>query len=201
MNKQDSLFKSHINLAHRYWRELLVPGDIVIDATCGNGKDSLCLAQLAIKNNTGQLYCLDVQAQAIESTQNYLKKHLAEEDYLRICFMHGCHSAFPQNIKPKTVKLIVYNLGYLPSGNKELTTQTTTTLLSIQNALDLIIPGGMISITCYPGHAEGAIEEINLLKFAASLSPQIWSCCHHKWVNRMNSPSLLLLQKAFTPAP
>ncbi|SPJ31905.1 class I SAM-dependent methyltransferase [Candidatus Protochlamydia amoebophila] len=189
------LFQSHLDLAHDYWRRILQPNDRVIDATCGNGNDTLKLCQLLLSNGDGKVYAFDNQSDAIDKTKVLLREHLNLDQFKQINFILGCHSKFSDYVLPNTIKLIVYNLGYLPGGDKKKTTLTSTTLLSLQNSLNLIKPGGMICITCYPGHAEGLLEEKALLKFALNLPPMEWSCCYHSWINRRQSPSLLLLQK------
>lgn len=183
---QFPLFRSHLDLAHSYWTQLIEPTDFVIDATCGNGHDTLKLAQLAAQ---GKVFGFDLQNTAIENTKVLLGN--TSNVHLEV----RCHSTFPSSILPGSVKLIVYNLGYLPGGSKEMTTMTKTTLDSIKAALELIMPGGALSITCYPGHPQGAIEQEAILDFVKTLPPQTWNCCHHTWVNRQASPSLLLLQK------
>lgn len=185
-----SLFQSHLVLAHHYWEQCLLPGDIAIDATCGNGHDTLRLARLGV----GKLYACDVQQEALTATQELLATKLTGEELQRIVYVHGSHASFPEEIIPGSVKLIVYNLGYLPGGDKQLTTQVATTLASIRHAQRLLTAEGVISITCYPGHAEGALEEDALLAFAAALPLAEWVCCHHRWLNRNRGPSLLLLQ-------
>lgn len=191
------LFQSHLDLAHHYWKSLVKPGDIVIDATCGNGNDILVLANLALTNeNEGLVFGIDSQAEAIESTRQHLIASIDEKIINHIILLHQCHSTFPDSLSSESVSLIVYNLGYLPKGNKTLTTMTPTTLQSLQQALRLIKSGGAISLTCYPGHDEGKREEDAVKEFAASLDPRQWSCCYHSWLNRRNAPSLLLLQKA-----
>jgi SAM-dependent methyltransferase len=196
MRNHYPLFQSHLDLAHHYWSKLLLPGDIAVDATCGNGQDTLKLASLILTAEKGQLYACDIQKNAVEATRLYLEQQLDSSLLMKVRFILGCHSTFPSEIEPQTVKLFVYNLGYLPGGNKNLTTSTQTTLQSIQHAQILLKAGGMICLTCYPGHAEGAKEEKAILNFAASLSPYEWSVCHHQWLNRQKAPSLLLLQKA-----
>jgi SAM-dependent methyltransferase len=187
------LFQSHLDLAHSYWQRLLSPTDTVIDATCGNGQDTLTLAKLC---SEGTLYAIDILPRAIELSTAYLCQNLTAEQMKRIRLIQGCHSHFPAVIQPATVKLIVYNLGYLPGGgNKNLTTMVDSTLLSFQNALPLIQNGGAISIALYPGHPEGLREQEKILLFVRELSPKIWNICHHQWPNRVNSPSLLLIQK------
>lgn len=195
MYERYPLFHSHIDLAHKHWKSLIEHGDTVIDATCGNGHDTLVLAKLALTSNAGQLFALDLQQEAINATNEMLLSKLSREIYERIYFIQGCHSRFPDNVAPNSVKLIAYNLGYLPGGDKSKTTQTETTLESIQQAQKLILDGGLISITCYPGHEEGKREEEQILNFSTKLDPKKWSCCHHRWSNRSNAPSLLLIQK------
>lgn len=192
------LFQSHLDIAHQYWKKLLVPGDIVIDATCGNGHDTLFLATLALTEDRGSLYAIDIQKEALEKVKTRLQGHIPPSYFSRIHFIPGCHSTFPTNILPASVKLIVYNLGYLPGGNKALTTQSGTTLESIQNAMRLLAPQGVISIMCYPGHTEGKIEESKILEALAFLDRWEWNCCHHRWINKENAPSLLLIQKSYT---
>lgn len=183
-----TLFQSHLDLAHRYWSALLSPEDIAIDATCGNGHDAVFLASLGVK-----LYALDIQKEALDEAR---RKMEAMGVSSRVSLIKGCHSRFPEEIAPGSVKLIVYNLGYLPGGDKSVTTEVPTTLKSVQRAAELLTPGGVISITCYPGHPEGKNEEEQLLLFAQALDPKRWSCCRHQWVNRKNSPSLLLIQRS-----
>ncbi len=185
-----SLFQSHLDLAHSYWKAHLKPFCHVIDATCGNGHDSLFLANHL---NGGSLYCIDIQKTAINSTKNLLEKNLLKTQVDRIYFFNQSHETFPSEIPP--CDLIIYNLGYLPGGDKNQTTNTPTTIKSFKNSLQLLKPQGLISVTCYPGHAEGALEQEALLNMARLLSPQDYLVCHHIFENRKAAPSLLLVFK------
>ncbi len=195
MRHSFSVFQSHIDLAHSYWSKLVQQGDVVIDATCGNGHDTLFLCKLAITEEKGKVYAIDNQSIAIQSTQTVLQKELNQQRYDRVVFLHQDHSHFPFSIVPESIKLIVYNLGYLPGENKKWTTLTETTMKSILEAQKLIQPGGGISITCYPGHLEGEKELEAIVKYSANLSPKEWSCSQHLWLNRHRSPTLLFFQK------
>ena len=145
---QFPLFKDHIQLAHHYWNLFLQSGDTVIDSTCGNGHDSLFLAKKILTDSkTGKLYLIDLQETAILNTEKLLNAHLSSEQMQHVHFLHASHAIFPDSIFPSSVSLIVYNLGYLPGGDKSFTTSTTSTLESIKNATSLIKPGGVISIT------------------------------------------------------
>lgn len=190
MQRHFPLFHSHIDLAHQYWERILQDGDLAIDATCGNGNDTLKLAEILHKSGT--VIGMDIQEEAIARTKALLS-HLPQERLARIHLYHQSHANFPPLRDP--VRLIVYNLGYLPKGNKQFTTMTQSTMESLGKALELVMPGGAISITCYPGHDEGAKEEKAILEMIAHLSAMSWNVCHHTFLNRAASPSLILIQR------
>lgn len=185
--------RHHIKLAHSYWKTIVQPGDCVIDATCGNGYDTLYLAELALcKEKGGSLIALDLQTEAIEATSRRIQNALPSVvDNIR--YVQQCHSSFPTWILPATVKLIVYNLGYLPGSDKTVTTQCDTTERSLTAALSLVCAGGMISVTCYPGHAEGKRETERVHQFTRALNPHRWNTCWHR-SDRVTAPQLLLIK-------
>ncbi len=195
MRNQFPLFNTPLDLAHSFWEKILKDGDAIIDATCGNGKDSLVLANLLKDKSDIALYCLDIQKKALENTKELLNKQ-APHFLSSVQFILGSHEILPKT-DPRQLKLIVYNLGYLPGADKTLTTETSSTVQSVINALNLICPGGVISINCYPGHLEGKKEQEALLSFLSTLDPRLWSFTFSSWENRNASPSLLLIQKSF----
>lgn len=191
MSRSKSPF-SHLALAHRYWQEKILPGDIAIDATCGNGQDTLFLSQLPLS----KIVAIDIQETALTCTKELLKKYFLEYSEERIQLLLKSHADIDQIDLPKAPRLIVYNLGYLPKGDKSITTKTSTTLISLKKSLSIVEEGGAISLTCYPGHDEGCSEEKALLEFCQTLPSALWSVCHHRWINQHSkAPSLLWLQK------
>ncbi len=195
MQRKFPLFHSHLDLAHSYWETLLQNGGWAIDATCGNGKDTLKLAQI-LKDKPGSgVIGIDIQKEALVETRTLLDSHALGAPPGHVHLYLQSHEEFPPLALEKPIKLIVYNLGYLPKGNKELTTLTQTTLKSLLKALERVEPGGAICITCYPGHEEGEREERAVRELTAGLSPSLWNVCQHTLINRANSPRLLLLQK------
>ncbi len=181
---EDKRRNAHLHLAHSYWKNSTHKQAWAIDATCGNGHDTKVLSEIF-----EGVIAIDIQKVALRSTQSRLG------DLPHIHYFHQSHASFPSLAYNNPISLIVYNLGYLPGGDKENTTQTATTLESIRSALSLILEGGLISITCYPGHLEGAQEEEALMELAKGLDPSTWSVCHHRWLNKNRAPSLLLLEK------
>lgn len=190
MRSSFSIFQSHLDFAHSHWSKYVNPGNLVIDATCGNGHDTLFLARLL--KGFGKVVAYDVQQEALQKTNFLLKQKLNEDEYKSVHLKLACHSEMSE----QDANLIVYNLGYLPGSDKLITTQKETTLKSVQRALKILSKGGVISITCYPGHPAGREELEMLMNFFPSLPPLSWSVSCHQWLNRKDSPLLLLLQRS-----
>jgi hypothetical protein len=184
------MFLSHLALAQYYWKQTVQPGSIAIDATCGNGHDSLFLAKTILTPASGYLYSLDIQSRALQQTHSLLKKNLAYELLSRIEMRLQCHTTI-SNIC-SSVDLVVYNLGYLPGGDHNITTSTRTTLQSLEQAFIL---AQAISIIVYPGHPEGKREKESVLKLVRSLPSSAYQVCHHDWILKNNSPILLWVKK------
>ncbi len=189
------LFSSHLDLAHRYWKALLRQGDWVIDATCGNGHDTLALAKCVLGKTEGGVLALDVQQRALDQTRARLAHDLHPEQADRVHLYLQSHEKFPPLAAETPIRLIVYNLGYLPGSDKKIKTTTSSTLASLKQGLKLVAPGGAISIMCYPGHPEGFEEQQILLEFCNSLNCKDLQICHHQWLSTPRSPSLLFIQK------
>ncbi len=185
----EKIFSPHLTLAKAYWKGFLRPADVAIDATCGNGHDTLFLSEFC------SVIGLDIQNQAIQNTEALLEQHQRRAVLHRLS-----HAQIDELPLPHPPRLIVYNLGYLPGGDKSITTNTSSTLKSVKKGLELLAHDGALSITCYPGHDEGQKEEKALEEWAAGLPSNRWSVCHHKWLNRPRSPSLLWISAAQTCA-
>jgi hypothetical protein len=176
---------NQLKIAHTLWKEYIESIQktpiIVVDATCGNGHDSLFLSSLAYV----ELHCIDIQRQAIDETMRRLGDNKAY-------FHHTSHESF--ECIGKSIDLIVYNLGYLPGSDKQKITTAKTTLVSLSSALSLLTPGGMISLMLYTGHPGGVEEKIEILDFLSSTSDKI-SLIHITSPLKQHAPELLILKK------
>lgn len=170
---------SRVRMAHFFWKHTLLPGDTVIDATCGQGKDSLVLARLvsnSIENKFGKFVGFDIQKSAIDATRTRLSENgidlnrvkLYQEGHERIADLSRTDKEWFEN-----VKLVSFNLGYLPGGDKSIITKVDTTILAVEGASKIIVPGGVISIVQYP-HEEGAKEALALRDWYKSLDRSEW---------------------------
>lgn len=188
-----SFFQNPVDWSHIAFERFAVPGSSVIDATVGNGYDTLFLAKRVLQEDEGKLFAFDIQEKALMQAKERLQQEVPHL-FPKIRFFHQSHETFPEEIEKASIALIVYNLGYLPGGDKEIVSKVESTLKSIKNGLPLLKPGGALSLTCYPGHSEGKREEEALLLLAAELPQALFQATHTRWLNRKESPSHLLIQ-------
>ncbi len=94
------------------------------------------------------------------------------------------------------INCICYNLGYLPGGNKEITTLAETSLKSIQLSLNLLSSNGIMAIAIYRGHNEGKEEESCILQYLRNLPKNKFGVMEHSFLNRSEvAPMLLVIEK------
>lgn len=172
------------HLEKESWSRLLQKEDLAIDATCGRGQDTLFLSRLC------KVISLDIQEEALREAKKRIEKDGLSKE---VSFHLLCHSEIESLDLQKKPLLIVYNLGYLPRANKTLTTKVETTKKSVEGALKCLAPGGVISITCYPGHEEGAKEEAMLFTMLETLDSNLWLVSYERWINRPRFPSTFLI--------
>jgi len=139
--------------AHREIDAVVREGDIAIDATAGNGHDTVFLARLV--GEAGKVVAFDLQEQAIVSTRDRLAAASLLE---RVQLVHGSHGTIAEQVAAESVAAVMFNLGYLPGGDHAVITRTEETLRALEGALGVLRPGGILTIVCYPGH-EGGDEE------------------------------------------
>lgn len=180
------------DFSHLLLTQFLQKGHKVVDATAGNGYDTLFLAQTV--GTDGLVYAFDIQKTALEKTKELLKKHNCLQ---QVKFIHDGHENIGKYVHD-SLNAIIYNLGYLPGGNKEIITKGHTTLLSVQQGMELLSTGGVIILVAYPGHPGGK-EEADLIEdYFRSLSPQEWQSM--KWCrlngNNLQYPYVLCLLKS-----
>ena len=149
--------KSILNRVNLIYEKFIKPGDIVVDATCGNGNDTLALSKLA-----KDVYAFDVQTGAINNTKEILKKN----ERNNVTLINDSHEYIDKYLKKykRKISLITFNLGYLPSGNKKIMTNHKSTVNAIKKGLNLLNKKGIILVTCYP-HEEGKKEAKEIINY------------------------------------
>lgn len=160
------LFRRQTTLAREILKDEIHPGDRVIDGTAGNGSDTLFLAHCV--GDRGHVYAFDIQREAIEAT----RKKLTEAGLMdRVSLFNQSHEdmeAVTEIADGSPMAAIVFNLGYLPGGSKDVTTRADATLKAVTSALHLLDAGGVLTICAY-AHEEGRREIDALRKLFATL--------------------------------
>lgn len=167
--------------------DVIKEGDIVIDATMGNGYDTKYLAEKVGEN--GLVYSFDVQEEAIKST----KKRLEKADLIdRVNLILDGHQNMDMYVN-KEVSCVMFNLGYLPRTKHQVITKPETTLEAIKKSLELLKPNGIVSIAIYTGH-EGGMEECDeVFGYVSKLDQSEYSVLNCNFVNQINHPPRLIM--------
>ena len=176
---------SAVGWAHLLMGDRLRSGDGVIDATCGNGHDTLFLAQLV--GPQGRVWAFDVQEAAVVET----RRRLADAGVGTATVVHAGHETMAEHVPQEChgrVAGIMFNLGYLPGSDKTVITRTDTTLQALSTALELLAPSGLLTLAVYPGHEGGAQEQQAITQWAAGLSPRQYEVQLLRPINRSASP-------------
>lgn len=172
-----------------YLEKVINQGDIVVDATMGNGYDTKYLAEAV--GDTGMVYAFDIQESAIDSTKQLLDKNGLYGNAKLI--LDGHENILNHIDALDKVSCVIFNLGYLPKGDHSLVTKPETTLKAMEGSLKLIKPNGVVCIAIYTGHDGGEEEQSAVFEFAKNLSQSKFSVLETKFVNQVNSPPQLIM--------
>ena len=167
--------------------DVINEGDIVIDATMGNGYDTKYLAEKV--GESGLVYSFDVQEEAIKSTKKRLEKAGLID---RVNLILDGHQNMDMYVN-KEVSCVMFNLGYLPRAKHQVITKPETTLEAIKKSLELLKPNGVVSIAIYTGH-EGGMEECDeVFGYVSKLDQSEYSVLNCNFVNQINHPPRLIM--------
>lgn len=164
-------------------------GGVAVDFTMGNGHDTEYLCRTV--GESGHVYAFDIQEQALKSTEAHLSECGCPQVYTLI---HDSHHNVKKYVEGP-INAGMFNLGYLPGGDKRITTLRETTMPAVEAAISLLADDGVLCIAVYPGHAEGEAEGEMLSEFLATL-PR-WHYCATKLriLNSPTSPYFILVEK------
>lgn len=182
---------SVLNEAHRLVADRLSAGDCVIDATMGNGNDTIFLSRCV--GTTGYVYGFDIQAQALEHTrERFVREKVSlEQVFLHVMSHEHMESKIPSPLHAQ-VAAIMFNLGYLPRGERSLITIADTTVRALDAALRLLRSGGILTIVIYPGHPGGDEESDVISSWAAQLHHNAYQVISYQFLNVATEPPYLI---------
>lgn len=186
-----NIIRQTTQLALHLVRPYISPDSIVIDATCGNGHDTLALAEM----EPARLYAFDAQAAAVHATEELLTAQGYGKSIAggRITIRQLAHEDMGVFLRGCSPDAVIFNLGYLPGGDKTVTTTAETTLAAVRAAMKLLAPDGVICVTMYSGHPEGKREKAALLDFAEGLDAGKWHTAYVSMPNQKHDPPEILM--------
>lgn len=183
------MMKGIINYSHYLLETAVKEGDTVIDATCGNGNDTVFLSKLVGKS--GHVFGFDIQEQAVTNTKNMLAKSgLSNADIIQ-----DSHSNFIHHIPvDKLTRLggAIFNLGYLPGSDKSIITRSESTILAVEGILSYLKRNGLVVLVIYHGHEGGTEEKEQLMKYARLLDQKLFHVLYYGFINQKNDPPFIL---------
>ncbi|WP_010532327.1 tRNA (mnm(5)s(2)U34)-methyltransferase [Lentibacillus jeotgali] len=183
------MIKGIIHYSHHLMKEAVSQGDTVIDATCGNGHDTLFLSRIV--GEEGHVFGFDIQEEAIANT----KYRLDQNNRRNATVIKDSHSNFVHHIPvDKLTRLggAIFNLGYLPGSDKSVITRSETTILAIEGILSHLKQNGIVVLVVYHGHEGGDLEREQLMRYVRLLDQKLYHVLYYGFINQKNDPPFIL---------
>ncbi len=168
------------DLTKRILLENVENKNVSVDFTLGHGNDALFLS-----SHFDMVYAFDIQRQCIEEFRSMNLKNVK--------LILDTHANLDKHID--SFDCGMYNLGYLPNGNKMITTLSESTIISLSKAVNIMNVGGFISVVLYVGHEKGIIESKEVLNFCSRLCNKSFNVAYLNLINKNSPPSLVLINK------
>lgn len=167
-----------------YVKNRLLNGEyeVAIDFTMGNGNDTLTLSKTAKK-----VYSFDIQDEALKNTRKLLN------DIDNVELILDGHENFDKYVQSFDVG--VFNLGYLPQGDHNITTKVSTSLQAIKKAVQYLNKQGHLFIVVYIGHFEGKEESLKINEYVSTLDHMVYNVALFKMMNKLNAPYVIEIEK------
>lgn len=160
-------------------------GGFYIDATMGKGNDTLLLCKMA--GEDGKVLAFDIQQEALEATRELLETHQVGE---RARLILDGHEHMKDYVEDRQADCICFNFGYLPGGDHRVATNKDTSIEAVRQGLEILKPGGLMSLCIYSGGDTGFEEKEELLQFLKNLSPRNYTVIVNEYWNRGNHPPM-----------
>lgn len=156
---------------------------IVLDMTCGKGHDS----KFILENLSPQkVYAFDVQEMSKEKTKETLGAFPENFE-----FILDNHKNLDLYVKEE-IDLAIFNLGYLPSSDKTITTNYKDVIEALEKILKISSKNSMIILTFYPGHPAGKEESIHVEAYLRDLPQKEYSIMKYDFINQKNNPPYVI---------
>lgn len=170
-------------------------GEVAVDATAGNGHDTLFLTKLV--GDKGHVYAFDIQQEAITNTTSRLEENNVLH---RATLILDGHEHIAKYIQQE-IAAAIFNLGYLPGANHEIVTKGNTTIFAIEEVLKLLKAGGIIVLVVYHGHEGGKEERDELVQYVSTLPQKYVHVLRYEFINQKSDPPFILALEKVKPFP
>jgi predicted methyltransferase len=186
------LLSNSLAISHEIIRKIVQQGDTVVDATMGNGNDTLMLAKLV--GDEGKVYAFDIQDYALKNTQ---KKLIEAGISGNVELIKDGHQNIDRYVE-KGIRAVMFNLGYLPKGDHSIGTKAETTIEALKKSMELLMSGGIIMMVIYYGGDSGFDEQETVLEYVKTIDCRKYSVLVSDFVNQVNCPPIAVCIEKFS---
>lgn len=184
--RDNSVIRNSLGQSHEIMMKAVREGDTVIDATAGNGGDTVFLARLV--GAGGRVYSFDIQQRALDRTLEKLKAEGLED---RVSLIRDGHQNMDVHGTGK-IRAAMFNLGYLPGGDHSIGTRAGTAVPALEKAMELLEVHGIITMVIYYGGDSGFDEKERIMEYIKHIDPRRFSVMKSEFVNQINCPPILI---------
>lgn len=170
---------SAVAWSHAILENFLKKNHLAVDLTAGNGKDTLFLARRARR-----VLAMDIQQAAMDKAEALLKK----EEITNAKLILDSHENVSRYVNLSEVDAFVMNLGYLPGGDKKITTTWPATKRTLNAILANMKSGALISLAIYPGHDAGKVESEGMEALIGALDQKAYKVVKITFPNQNHCP-------------
>ncbi len=176
-----------LQYAHQLMKNSLQKGELAVDATCGNGNDTLLLAELV--GPRGKVLAFDIQEQAIRMTQSRLEKAGLDN----VTLIQRSHEFVDEYVQEtEQIGAAIFNLGYLPRSDKKVITNSSSTIPAVEKILNRLKQSGLLVLVVYHGHEGGKEEKDALLEYVTKLDQKAYHVLQYRFINQKNDPPFII---------
>ncbi|TCO79799.1 class I SAM-dependent methyltransferase [Marinisporobacter balticus] len=173
-------------IAQSIMRGILKKGDVAVDATMGNGQDTLFLAKMV--KSEGKIFAFDIQDLAVANTKKLLEKNHIYDD---VHIIQDSHENIDRYVSDE-IAGVMFNLGYLPKGDHQIITKAETTLVALKKSLKLLKRNGIITMVIYYGHLGGETEKEKIIEYVEKLDPNLFHVLKIDYINQTQEPPIII---------
>lgn len=175
--------KTMVELSQDFLKPVLHKQAVCIDATLGNGKDT----RFFLKRGAKKVYSFEIQEDLCQKARQEIKDG-------RAVILCKSHSLMKEEVKEAQVDAVIFNFGYCPKKDKCVTTLPDTSLLAVEQALDLLKVKGRMSLVFYD-HAKSDEERSKVQSYLENLDPHEVAVQKIVQLNAGSAPFLLCVEK------